>query len=210
MNMKKILTLSALFLSMFGFSQTREKGTIEIAPIVGYASSVFFYDSSFMNNSSINSVNLGVNGDYFFNNRWSLRSSLLYQKMGTEYSLLLFNPIIPNQSSNSNYYKLELNYLTIPINANWHFGSNRKWNLNFGPSIGFLLSSKDNENNSLDNLKATQFGFNFGIGYKIKVSEKFSILIDHQEMLGLSNVFKDNSGIKNIYSSYNVGGVFKL
>lgn len=210
--MKKILILSTLFLTMYGFSQSREKGTIEVAPLVGYASSLF-YDSSYMNNSSINSVNLGVNGDYFFNNRWSLRSGLLYQTMGTEYSLLLFNPIIQNQPSDNafiDYYKLELNYLTIPVNANWHFGSTRKWNLNFGPSIGFLLSSKDNLKSSLEELNTFQIGFNFGIGYKIEVSEKFSILIDYQEMVGLSNVLKENSDVRNIYGSFNVGGVFKL
>ncbi|MGB1288154.1 MAG: hypothetical protein ACPG7F_16575, partial [Aggregatilineales bacterium] len=29
-----------------------------------------------------------------------------------------------------------------PIHANWHFGSNRNWYLNFGPTLGVLLDSK--------------------------------------------------------------------
>ena len=33
---------------------------------------------------------------------------------------------------------LELDYLMVPINANWHFGSTRKWFLNFGISPGIL------------------------------------------------------------------------
>ena len=210
--MKRILILSALFLSSYGFSQTREKGTIEVAPIVGYASSVF-YDSSYLENTSITSVNFGVNGDYFFNNRWSLRSGLLYQTMGSErdFDSISVGPGYFDPAF-ADYYKIELNYLTLPLTANWHFGSTRKWNLNFGPSIGFLLSGKDSlGNTSLNGLNTVQIGLNFGIGYKIEVSEKFSILIDHQEMLGLSNITKGSySDIKNIYGSFNVGGVFKL
>ena len=207
--MKKIIFLGILFSSFAGFSQIREKGTIELAPVVGYGASML-YDNSYDQNSSLSSINLGVNGDYFFNNRWSLRSGLFYQTMGTEYSYSFFNPFILNQTSNTKTNKLELNYLTIPINANWHFGSTRKWYLNFGPTVGFLLSSKENDVSSLDNLNGTQIGFNFGIGYKIEISEKFSIVLDHQEMIGFSNVFKGYSNDKNIYSSFNVGGVFKL
>lgn len=134
--------------------------------------------------------------DYFFNDRWSLRSGLLYQTMGTQF----FG------------YEEKLNYLTLPINANWHFGSTRKWNLNFGPSIGFLMSAENNQGQDLKDLvNSTQFGLSYGIGYKIEVNEKFSILVDFQGMTGLSEIDKEGVfNIKNAASSFNVGGVFKL
>lgn len=34
--------------------------------------------------------------------------------------------------------ELQLDYLNIPINPNFHFASARKWNLNFIVTLGFL------------------------------------------------------------------------
>lgn len=193
--MKKVLILGALFFSLYGFSQSRDKGTIELTPLVGYATANYYGESN-LNNSSVSNVNFGVNGDYFFNDRWSLRSGLLYQAMGTKFS----------------GYEEKLKYLTIPVNANWHFGSTRKWNLNFGPSAGFLLTAEDNMGNDIkDSANTFQLGLNFGIGYKIEISEKFSILIDYQGMAGLTEIAKDSDyTLKNVYDSFNVGAVIKL
>ena len=194
--MKQIILLAvSLFGVTFGNAQLREKGTIELIPQIGYLSANY-YGSEVGNNDPISNVTFGVGGDYFFSNRWSLRSGLLYQTMGTQFL----------------NYEEKLNYLTIPVNANWHFGSTRKWNLNFGPSIGFLMSAEDNSGRDLKDLvNPTQIGLNYGIGYKIEVSEQFSILVDFQGMTGLTEV--DKSGFfnfTNVASSFNVGGVFKL
>lgn len=194
--MKQKLLIVAILFSINVFSQSRDKGTIELTPLIGYGSSNYYGDTAVENNSSIGAINLGVNGDYYFNDRWSLRSSLLYQTMGTKI----------------NRYEEELKYLTVPVNANWHFGSTRKWNLNFGPSIGFNLSAKNNQGGEFKDLvNSTQIGFNFGIGYKIEINENIGILIDHQEMIGLSEVGKESEfAIKNLYGSFNVGVVIKL
>src|SRR5688572_17614912 len=111
--MKKIFCFALLFSGLFGFSQQREKGTIEVTPIIGYASSNY-YAAERLSNDPISSINFGINGDYYFNNRWSLRSGLLFQTMGSEYYITDFG-----------YGRVEdnLEYLTIPVNANWHFGS---------------------------------------------------------------------------------------
>ena len=160
--MKKII-LAVIALGAFTFSnaQSRAKGTIELIPLVGSSSSNYYGDNGNSSNSSLSSINYGIDADYFFNNRWSLRSGLLSQTMGSQFPGV----------------KEKLNYLTIPVNANWHFGSTRKWNLNFGPSIGLLLSAKDNSTDIKDLANTTQIGLNYGIGYKIEVSTKFSILL---------------------------------
>ncbi|GGD23783.1 porin family protein [Flavobacterium orientale] len=200
--MKKFIYLSILLTGFFGFSQNREKGTIELTPIVGFSSANYYGDSA-LDNSSISAVDFGVNGDYYFNDRWSLRSGLLYQTMGSKYSGFDGNQIINLEE--------KLKYVTIPVNANWHFGSTRKWSLNFGPSIGFLTSADVNGQDIKDLANATQVGFNYGIGYKIEISEKFSILVDFQGMTGLTEVPKESDfTIKNSYGAFNVGGVFKL
>lgn len=192
--MKKLFLSAALLFALFSNAQSREKGTIELIPQVGYSSSNY-YGNNVNNNSSLSKATFGVGGDYFFSNRWSLRSGLHLQTMGSQ------------------VYSIEekLNYLTIPVNANWHFGSTRKWNLNFGPSIGFLLSAKDNSTDIKDLANTTQIGLNVGIGYKIEVSKQVSVLIDYQSITGLSDVSKSTATtIKNAYGAFNLGVVFKL
>lgn len=183
-----------VLISAFGFSQSREKGTIEITPLIGSASSTYAGENV-ENNETISSINLGVNADYYFNDRWSLRSSILSQKMGSQFA----------------GYKEELGYITIPVNANWHFGSTRKWNLNFGPSIGFLTTAKANGLDVKKFANSTQVGLSYGIGYKIEVTEDFGILVDFQGMSGLTKVAKDTEiVIVNAYSAFNIGAVLKL
>lgn len=191
---KLVLSVMAVFAFTFSNAQSREKGGIEIAPQIGYANSDVYGDSD-IESDALSSITYGVGADYFFNDRWSLRSGLLLQTMGAVDGI---------------DQELKLQYLTIPVNANWHFGSTRKWNLNFGPSIGFLTSAKVENDDVKDEVNSTQIGFNIGIGYKIEVSPKFSILIDYQSVSGLSKAFKEDSSAKNAFGSFNVGAVIKL
>lgn len=202
--MKKFL-LSLVALATFGFAnaQSRDKGTIEITPKIGISS---FYEQNEENSTNYNSgVELGATVDYYFNNRWSLRSGLIADKMGGKYRIEQ-NILVEDQ----------LNYLSIPINANWHFGSTRKWNLNFGLSPSFLTSPKVKANGtSIDFPKNTiesfQLGFTYGIGYKIEFTEKFGLLIDAQFFNGLTNINKaTNDRILNNGYSFNLGGVIQL
>ena len=52
--MKKILLIAAILFSMFGFSQSRDKGTIELTPTIGYGSANY-YGEDVTNNESISS-----------------------------------------------------------------------------------------------------------------------------------------------------------
>lgn len=196
--MKKMICLSLLLSSVFGFSQIRERGTIELSSFIGYATSNY-YSNKEISNRSTSTADFGINVDYYFNNRWSLRSALLFQSMGSEYGIATF--IIEEK----------LNYLTIPLNANWHFGSTRKWYLNFGPSFSFLTSAEANNIDIKSSIEPFQLGLSYGIGYKLEITEKFSFLIDLQAVIGLTEVAKSSDDvIKNQYGSMNIGGVFKL
>ncbi|MES2240839.1 MAG: porin family protein [Bacteroidota bacterium] len=203
--MKKIL-FSLVALISFGFAnaQIREKGTVEITPKIG-TSSFSEYNEDNDSNEFNSGVELGATVDYYFNNRWSLRSGLIFDKMGGKYDV--GDPFL---------WEDQLNYLSVPINANWHFGSTRKWNLNFGLSPSFLMSAKLKENGYTSNIpsseiKSFQLGFTFGIGYKIGITEKFGILIDAQWFNGLTNINNANSSeITNGGYSFNLGGVIQL
>jgi hypothetical protein len=191
--MKKIILVAMV---VFGLTtaqaQQREKGTIEIIPQIGYSISGFS-GSDASDDGAISSLNFGFGADYYLNNRWSIRSGLHYQTMGTD----IDNTI------------LGLSYLTIPLNANWHFGKTRKWNLNFGPSVGFLTYAKSGDVDVKDAYNNIQVGLNVGIGYKFELTKKLGLLVDYQGMAGLTDASKDLN-VKNNYGSLNVGVVFKL
>jgi long-subunit fatty acid transport protein len=191
--MKKIiLTALTIWTFTIASAQKREAGAIEVAPFIGY-SSFSLNGDNVGGLQSINSTNLGVNGDYFFNDRWSLRTGISMQKMGAR---------VPGS-------ELALNYILIPINANWHFGSTRKWNLNFGLSAGALTSANIDGNDAKSYYNSSQTGLSYGIGYKLEVSKDFSILIDSQGFVGLSNIYKDSPYKRmNAGSNINIGGVF--
>ncbi|HSD09157.1 porin family protein [Flavobacterium sp.] len=209
--MKKTL-LTLIVLAFFGIAnaQIKEKGTIEITPKIGYS---FFQEITDDGKTDSNSgVAFGATADYYFNSRWSLRSGLLFNKMGGRYSKLIINNNVMVPYSTTYYYEDKLNYVSIPLNANWHFGSTRKWNLNFGASPSFLLSAKMNDEEIPSSIiKSFQLGLSFGIGYKIEINQKFGILIDYQVFSGLTNI-SNVAGFdsRNAGDSINIGAVIEL
>lgn len=192
--MKNFLILFLLSFATFTVAQERSEGDIELVPYVGF-------QQSFINGGGINELNLrgaarfGVIGDYYFNDRWSLRSGLNYDSMG----------------SNGFGFVAKFDYLNIPVNANWHFGSTRKWNLNFGLTSGFLLSGDIDGASVKDQMKGFQLGISYGVGYKLEMSENFSFLFDVQALTAVTNYVKNESVSRmNAGSSINVGAVFSL
>lgn len=194
--MKKII-LSVAFVAIGFFTvnaQERDSGAIEVIPNIGYSSS-FLNGDNVDDLDSRGAIQFGVIGDYYFNDRWSFRSGLSYLGMG---------------ASASGVPDLELDYINVPLNANWHFGSTRKWNLNFGVTPGFLTRAETGDVDLSDGIKSFQLAISYGIGYKIEISDSFSILIDGQGLFGVTNILEDSEDFTrlNAGSSLNVGGVF--
>ena len=98
--------------------------------------------------------------------------------------------------------------------ANWHFGSNRDWYMNFGPYVGFLISAEDSELglDLKDGFKSTDFGLALGIGYKFEIDDNLKLFIEYDGQSGLSDIFEENAGdsIRNARSSFNIGVLFNL
>jgi len=194
--MKKIILLfvGLMFTSTALFAQSREKGTIEFIPYIGYSSSNLAGDFA-EEFDARGAFNFGAIGDYYFSDRWSIRSGLAYNSMGA--SLLGTD--------------LKLDYLNIPLNANWHFGGTRKWNLNFGLTPGFLMKAEIEGEDMKDFVESFQLALSYGIGYKIEITDAFSILVDYQGLYGMTNI-NSEGGDNNVNygSSFNAGAVFNF
>lgn len=196
--MNKYICLFLLLTNFFCYSQIREKKTVELIPYIGYSNSTYSTEIKTNIQNTIG-VGFGVHADYYFSDRWSLRSSLMMQTIGGQYFI------------QSIKVEERLSYLTLPLNANWHFGSTRKWNLNFGMSYGILVAAKLNNQNVKHLYNTSMFGLNYGIGYKFQITEDFNILIEYQGTRGLTYIEKEKFlGIKSTYSNINLGAVFKL
>ena len=195
MKIKIFLLLILISVSSVALAQVRERGDIELAPNIGYATA-FLNGDDVDGQSYQNGLQFGAIVDIFFNDRWSLRTGASYMQMGSR-----------NFGSS-----LELDYVMVPINANWHFGSTRKWFLNFGVSPGILASAEVDGSDISELVEGFQLAFTYGIGYKLEVSDNFSILIDTQGILGLTNIVssEEDGSNTNAGSSLNVGAVFKL
>ncbi|QMU66266.1 MAG: outer membrane beta-barrel protein [Flavobacteriaceae bacterium] len=201
------ITCGLILTSITLNAQKRDSGTIELIPNIGYSRS-FLSGDEVDGLDSRDALQFGVIGDYYFNDRWSIRSGLSYFSMGASVSGSELQPVLGSELR----LDLQLGYLNIPINANWHFGSMRKWNLNFGVTPGFLLKGDINGQDVKDFYKSFQLAISYGIGYKIEVSDSFSILIDGQGLFGVTNILKDSDDftIKNTGNSINVGGIFSF
>lgn len=205
--MKKYLFIAAIALCSLSIAQDDStaypvKGDITFAPQIGLNISTFTTSEGTFNSRT--SFNLGLSGDYFFSEAWSLRSGLILDNMGAEDSF-------------GNIDKLT--YLTIPVNANWHFGRNRNWFLNFGLTNAILVGSTGeledgSEVEIKDFINSYDLGLNIGIGYRFDVSDDFQLGIDYQGYGGLIPVLNvegiETEDLQNSRSQINISAVFKL
>ena len=207
--MKKILTTLSILLGIYSASFAQTKTTSEFGFGIGYNSSTVSISETGQQNSSYGSgFNAGVSGDFYFSNRWSIKAKLSYDQKGWNNGFLSFND--GTVIEGVNYH---LNYLTVPVMANWHFGRTRNWYLDFGPYAGFLLSANESSNSA--NIKplfnSTDFGLAFGIGVKIPVSEKAKLFLEYDGQGGLTNIFNVSyQTIQNVRSSFNIGFSFPI
>lgn len=214
--MKKTL-LFAVVASSAVNAQIRERNDIEIAPFIGINSSNYYGDVSLNNsNKALYTPVFGVTADFYLNNRWSLRTGLEYQTLGSS----VYTSELINNPQDNYYYRYfheseKLNFVAIPIHANIHIGKSRNWHINFGPTVSFLTGANfGGEKVEIDNLRKEHVGFGLGFGYRFNIHENFSLGIEHQEYISFTNNLNTfnsyGSFIGNIAGNFSVKAIFKL
>jgi len=205
--MKKLFTILLLTACSFSaFSQ--QKGSFEFGLNTGVNFATVQSESA-TNTKFRTGLNVGVFGDYFFSDRWSIKAKLSYDQKGWNRGFII--DLDKNQTAVTDYH---FDYLTIPVMANWHFGKTRNWYLNFGPYAGVLLSAKETALNRdlKDFSKSLELGLALGIGVKIPVADRVKIILEADGQGGLTDILKNNQGstIRNSRSSLNAGVAFSL
>ena len=199
--MKKIICATVMVFCISTGAIAQDKGAVEFGVNVGYNSASI--SSSEERSDTGSGINVAFAADYYFSKTWSIKGKLIYDQKGWDNGFLedLDTGIVYKTDYN-------LNYFTIPVMANWHFGNTKNWYLNFGPYMGFLMNAEETRFNLdvKDELNATDFGLAFGIGVKIPVSNKLKIAFEYEGQSGMKNIFKEsNEDVFNSRWSLNVG-----
>jgi Outer membrane protein beta-barrel domain len=208
--MKKILTTLAVLLGIYSAPFAQTKNTTEFGGGIGFNAAGVAYSGSGQNTAYTSGFNAGLSAEYYFSNRWSLKGKLIYDQKGWGDGYLSFS-----DGTYINGINFHLNYLTIPVMANWHFGRTRNWYLNFGPYMGILLNTSESSNSGIDIKSAfntNDFGLAAGIGVKFPVANHVKLFVEADGQSGFTNIFKvsDGSTVHNTRSSFNAGFLFPL
>ncbi len=197
--MKNILYVSFLMFVISASAQT--KGDFELGANIGYNSSTVNAEPLAPDTGT--GLNVGFSADYYFSDRWSIKGKLIYDQKGWD------NDYYSNGFEELYRTNINVNYVTVPVMANWHFGSKRNWYLNFGLYTGFFLNAEETtEKENLDFIfNDTDFGLSFGIGVKIPVSDKLKISLEYDGQSGFTNIIAENS---ENYTAQNVRGAFNV
>lgn len=204
--MKKIVVATIIALGLTSAVSAQKKGNVEFGFNIGYNSSSV--SDSNESSDSGSGLNLGGSVDYYFSNSWSIKGKLIYDQKGWD------NDYIEDNNGVAYATNFNVNYLTVPVMANWHFGNTKNWYLEFGPYVGFLLNAKDTrfKTDVTDAFKSTDFGLALGIGVKIPLNDQLKLFFEFEGQGGLSDIFEYNEydAVTNSRSSLNVGINFLL
>ena len=202
--MKKIsaILFGVLCLSTAAFSQST--GTTQFGVNVGYNGATV--TSGNLNADYKSGFNAGVIVEHYFSDSWSIKGKALYDQKGWENGYITVGTV----TKTTNY---SLDYLTVPVLANWHFGHTKNWYLNFGPYIGFLLSAKESAggNDVKSYFNSTDGGLDLGIGVKFPVANQTKFFIEVNGQGGISDIgtgSNTGSSVKHSVSAINIGFLF--
>ena len=173
--MKKIILSGiVLFLGNAIFAQHVEfglKAGVNISKLV---------DDADVNANSRAGLNIGGLAHIHLSKEFAVQPEVVFSMQGASYD---------------NDAKSTINYINIPVLAQYMFGDG--FRVQTGPQLGFLTSAKSKIGgvtvNSKSSIQSTDFSWSFGAGYITK--QHYGV--DARYNLGISDISKNNSGLKN-------------
>ncbi|WP_179348556.1 porin family protein [Winogradskyella pacifica] len=181
--MKKLLLLPIIFLATLS-SQSQEL-------TYGFVTGVNLYDietqgGSFVNNESAISYNFGGFLDYQLNDSFGLKGNLIYSA-ANEMSYVTRAGYVYSEP-------FDIKVKSLQFIPHLKFDFNKEYNKGFylfiGPRISFVLGSKDEDGNKIENFyKATNFGAQLGFGFHFLKHFALEIVGDY----GLSDTLDNNT-----------------
>ncbi len=205
--MTKIFAALLIAMGICTASLAQVKNSVEFGANIGYNGAYVQESGAYNHTDGVGGFNVGVSAEYYFSDRWGIKGKVIYDQKGWGNGFL-----DEPDGSTIEGVNFKLNYVTIPIMANWHFGRMRNWYLHFGPYAGFLVNTNAGGTDVKDAFNSSDFGLDVGIGIKIPVSNNAKLFIEYDGQSGVSNIFNsgDGSSVQNVRESINIGFVFSV
>jgi hypothetical protein len=195
--MRKILLAGACLLSLTAaFSQT------EIGVQGGVTRNRFWGDDSYGKyHNAITGFSFGGVFRKGISNHLSLTTGLSYQRTGSGINDLVFSdPFGVNLAKGD--LVLKLDYLIIPVTANYNFGKSKAFGLGAGFFAGYLASAEyrihfepgsggvPEKQSNRSNYEDFNFGLTGNVSYRLRLSKSKSFVFSIEDHWGLRDISK--------------------
>lgn len=196
-DMKKFWLASVAFL-FTAASFAQGKGKVEFGAFIGPNWSTVSNDD--YAGETHYSFNAGARMEYYFSDSWGLKVGLIYDRKGWDEDFIVVD-------GDAYLTDFKLDYLTIPVTANWHFGNDRAWYLHFGLYYGILLNAEDTAFgfDLKDEFKTSDFGLAYGIGYKFTLNDRLKLFLEFDGQAGIADISNYPDDLTTSRGSLNVG-----
>lgn len=198
------LIIFAIILGIFAAKAQKQEG-FEIGTNIGIGEAGVV--ASGENNTDTRvTYNIGVSCEYYFSDRWGVKLKVIWDEKG--YS----NGTIIDQNFYINTTDIHLDYVTIPLMANWHFSKHRRWYLSFGPYLGILTRAEDSKLHSdiKKQMNGSDFGYALSIGYKYEITNNTKLFLEFDGQYGIKNIIAGDYNVWNTRGACNIGVMVNL
>lgn len=173
---------AAIALAGFHFSVfAQDKGKVEFGFHFGGSQSTM--SDGYYSEDPSYSFNTGASAEYYFSEAWGLKVRAIYDRKGFDEAVFKDGLVAD----------VNLDYLSIPLTAVWHFGNDNAWYLHFGFYYAALLKSEETSFGSSmsDTFKSSDFGVAYGVGYKLKLNDRLKLFFEVDAQGGFTDIVKD-------------------
>ncbi len=197
--MKKVLLF--FITTIFGFALVNAQVTFGAKAGVNFSDITGEKVDSF---EGLTSFHVGAVAEIQISEKFSVQPELIYSMQGSDYS--------EDFEGDDFEGSVKVNYLNIPLMAKYYVADG--FSLEAGPQIGLLVSAtdeyEDEEDDIKDFLKSTDFGINFGLGYKLESGLNFTARynIGLSDNLDADDFETDGAEYKNSVIQFSVGYFF--
>lgn len=181
---KLVLSAAAAVLGIMGVdAQNANTEALQLGVRAGYNLSNLSGDlADEIDTKSLSGFHIGLFTEFPVAPRFSIQPEVMYSTQGAKFEGLGSEATLRTQ------------YLNVPVLAKFYVAEG--FNLQAGPQIGFLTGAEYQVDGAddidvSDNMKGTDFGLLFGVGYKVAQG----VTIDARYNMGLSNTLDEDANV---------------